>query len=319
MDQTLREVIEYYVARGYALASYSPDAGATLVRRRAELRLRREGRWVRIEGQPAPAAPALAGASTRRAPWLALLAAVLAGFGSAALVVIALLLVTDDDAPAGVASPSPTSVVQAPPPTPTPATTSTPTATPTPGLPPTTTPTPTAVPPPIGATLLVADQLLGPGARTIIVERASNAKEFYVVVFEGGAAELGAPLAASALLASGSHGDVAVHLPRPLADGERVWVALHHEQNGNTSFDGPIADPPLTEGVPGPRGPQGQVAIRIGVTVGAPSPPVSGSGGEAFASSEPHGPPRGVLTALAAVALVGPLAAGRYATARTRS
>ena len=221
--------------------------------------------------------------------------------------VIALLLLTDRDAPDSGASPSPgaspTPVVQTPSPT------RTATATPAPTAEPTFTPTP---PPPAETVLLVADQLLGPGARTIVVERASNATPFYVVVFECGSSELGAPLAASALLAPGSHADVAVQLPRPLEHGDRVWVALHREQNGNTSFDGPAADPPLTEGVRGPRGPQGQVATRIGVTVGAPMPPLSGSGG---AAGGPAGPPASLLVALVSLALLAPLAARRYARA----
>ena len=315
MDQTLREVIAYYVDRGYSLAALTPDARATLVRGDAELRLRRDGRWVRIEEQPGPAAPALARAQPRRAPRLALLAATLAGFSSAALVVIALLLLTDRDAPDSVASASPTAVAQ----TPSPTRTATPTATATPA--PTAEPTFTPTPGPTPATetvLLVADQLLGPGARSIVVERASNAIPFYVVVFEGGASALGAPLAASALLAPGSHSDVAIQLPRPLEDGDRVWVALHREQNGNSSFDGPAADPPLTEGVRGPRGPQGQVATRIGVTVGAPTPPLSGNGGAASGPPGPQGPPATLLAALAALAALTPLAARRYARARVR-
>ena len=277
MDQTLREVIAYYVDRGYSLAVLMPDAHATLVRGDAELRLRRDGRWVRLQEQPGPAAPALAQAQPRRAPWLALLAATLAGFSSAALVVIALLLLTDRDAPDSVASSSPSAspiaVAQTPSPTPIAIAIASATATSAPTAEPTFTPTPGPTPaPPTETVLLVADQLLGPGARSIAVERASNAIPFYVVIFEGGASSLGAPLAASALLAPGSHSDVAIQLPRPLEDGDRVWVALHREQNGNTSFDGPAADPPLTEGVPGPRGPQGQVATRIGVAVGAPRP-----------------------------------------------
>ena len=307
MDQTLREVIAYYVDRGYSLAALTPDARATLVRGDAELRLRRDGRWVRIEEQPGPAAPALARAQPRRAPRLALLAATLAGFSSAALVVIALLLLTDRDAPDSVASPSPSASPTAVAQTPSPTRTATPTATATPA--PTAEPTFTPTPGPTPATetvLLVADQLLGPGARSIVVERASNAIPFYVVVFEGGASALGAPLAASALLAPGSHSDVAIQLPRPLEDGDRVWVALHREQNGNSSFDGPAADPPLTEGVRGPRGPQGQVATRIGVTVGAPTPPLSGPGGAASGPPGPQGPPATLL------------AARRYARARVR-
>lgn len=338
MDQTLREVIEYYVARGYALASYSHDARATLVRGGAELRLRLEGRWVRIEQQPAPSAAS--GSRSEGVRWRALLAAALAASASAALVALALLLLSGDDSPASVTtpSPSPTAAVQSPSPAPQetaspvaspspsaasrpPATSSptgTPTPTATPSLPPSPTPSPTAVPPPIGTVrseLLVADQLVGPGGRAIVVQRASHGASFYVVLFEGDASGLGAALAASALLAPGSHAAIAIELPRPLEDGDRLWVALHEEQNGNSSFDGPAADPPLTEGVAGPRGPQGQLATRIGVTVGAPIPPVAGNGDAVSGSTRaqpPQGPPLTLLAALIAAALLAPLAARRH-------
>jgi hypothetical protein len=318
MDQTLREVIEHYVARGYSLATLTPDARATLVCDGSELRLRLEGRWVRIEGEPAAPAPPPARPSRRRVPWLALLAAAIAGAASAALVAVALLLLTDDGEladsvarPTATASPTAAPTSTAPPTAtatvePVPTSTAPPTATATVEPTPTATAAPTPTAPAIETVLLVGDQLLGPGADAIVIEQASDAEPFYVVVFEGDASTIGPALGASSLLAPGSHAQLSVRLVRPIEDGEQVWVALHLEQNGNTSFDGPAVDRARVEGVTGSRGPQGQVAARIGVTVGAPIPPVSGGAGSLAA---PRRAPAAAIALLTALALAAPLAA----------
>lgn len=322
MDPTLREVIEYYVARGYALATLTPDARATLLRAGSELRLRLEGRWVRIEESLAPQAAPATPATRARGPWLGLLAAALAVASVATVVAVALLLVAGDDEPGDtVARPTETATPATATPSPTaspPATpTSTATAEPSPTV--TATPSPTATPPvtptvpAIETALHVGDQLLGPRADAITIEEASDAEPFYVVVFGGDASVIGEALGASALLAPGTHGQVSVPLRRPLEDGEQVWVALHSEQNGNTSFDGPAIDRARTEGVTGSRGPQGQVATRIGVTVGAPVPPVSGGAG---AAGGPSGAPLALVVMLAAAALAIPIVVRAAGNAR---
>ena len=155
------------------------------------------------------------------------------------------------------------------------------------------------------------DQGLGPDATSLRIEEAAHAAPFYVVAFEGDATAIGPALGSTALLPAGEHTHIDLPLPRPAADGERLWIALHLEASGNSSFDGPSVDPALTEGVAGSRGPQGQVAVRIAVNVGAPTPPVSGGQGLAD-----HARSSGVIAlALVAATLTFALAVRR----RTRA
>ena len=227
-----------------------------------------------------------------------------AAVAAAALVLIAFAVLLDDGAPSTVATPVPTL-----PPAPTlPTATATPTPTPMATATPTQTPpaTPRATPPALITALVVRDQLLGPGSWQIVVEEAGHDAPFYVVVYAGDASTFGSPLAASALLAAGTHTHIPVPLPRLAEDGKELWVALHAEQSGNTSFDGPAVDGPLTEAATGSRGPQGQVAARIAVVVGAPAPPVSGGGA---VLREPGAVSHALLALLAASAALTALSA----------
>ncbi len=302
MDETLREVIEYHVREGYELATFTPPR-ATLVRGGEVVRLRLDGRWVRFEeaAEPPREPAAVAAGGAWAAGWLAFVLAGAAAVAAAALVLIAFVVLFDGDgAPSTVATPVPTLS-----PTPTlPTATLTPTATASPT--PTPTPTPTATPPALITALVVRDQLLGPGSREIVVEEAGHDAPFYVVVYAGDASTFGSPLAASALLAAGTHTHIRVPLPRLAEDGEELWVALHAEQSGNTSFDGPAVDGPLTEAATASRGPQGQVAARIAVMVGAPAPPVSGGGA---VLREPGAVSHALLALLAASAALTALSA----------
>src|SRR5690606_10663433 len=47
--------------------------------------------------------------------------------------------------------------------------------------------------------------------------------------------------------AAGTHTDVEVELDRAIEDGEYLWVIAHVESNGNTTFDGPEVDTPVTD------------------------------------------------------------------------
>ena len=313
MDETLREVIEYHVREGYELAAFAPPR-ATLVRGGEVVRLRLEGRWVRFEqaAEPAAGPAAVAARGAWAAGWLAF---VLGGGGAAAaaaaLVLIAFAVLLDDGAPSTVATPVPTL-----PPAPTlPTATATPTPTPMATATPTQTPpaTPRATPPALITALVVRDQLLGPGSRQIVVEEAGHDAPFYVVVYAGDASTFGSPLAASALLAAGTHTHIPVPLPRLAEDGKELWVALHAEQSGNTSFDDPAVDGPLTEAATGSRGPQRQVAARIAVVVGAPAPPVSGGGA---VLREPGAVSHALLALLAASAALTALSARMLTGAR---
>ena len=305
MDETLREVIEYYVREGYELATLSTGGSATLARGPERIRLRLDEGWVLFDETPA-AEPAEQERS-RAAGWLAFVLAAAAAIGAAGLVLIgfALLFEGDDDAPDPLASATPSA-------TPSATVAATATAPPTPT--PTATPTATTVPPVVTA-LVASDEIIGPGGRRIIVDEVRHDAPFYVVIYSGDASGLGMPLAASALLAAGTHTEVVVPLPREAMDGEQLWVALHEEQNGNASFDGAAADRVLTDALTGSRGPQGEVAARITVSFGAPTPPLSGSGG---VSSGSGGSSQWGGLALAAL-LIAVVFGTRHATRSRRS
>jgi hypothetical protein len=126
---------------------------------------------------------------------------------------------------------------------------------------------------------VVSDQRFAPGETTVSIGGAGYSKPFFVVAHEGGADGFGRDIAHSDLLSAGAHEGIEVMLPRPLRDGEYVWLMLHRDENGNGVYDGADVDGAITDATAGNASFADLMVTRIQVKQSAPTPPNSGSGG----------------------------------------
>lgn len=92
--------------------------------------------------------------------------------------------------------------------------------------------------------LMAADQS-GDG-RSVLVDDAVLTAGGYLVVHDDDCGQPGRIIGVSALLTPGEHRDLAVRLTTPLTTSSQVFLMLHAEDNGNTTFDYPDGDYPIT-------------------------------------------------------------------------
>ena len=267
MDQALRDTIQYHVGEGFELETLTADNRATLVRDGEVLRLRMEGASVFLRHETQPAT----GTRPAGRSWLAIALLALALIAALALLIF-LVLPQLRAQPAGIdsetAAPAATAVA-----------TTAPAVTATANAPPDARDATPIVPPPIPTLLSVSDQRFAPGTTTVSIGGVSYHTPFFVVAHEGDADRFGDGIAHSDLLPAGMHERVKVTLPRPLRDGEYVWLMLHGDTNGNGVYDGAAVDGAISDAAAGNSSFASVVVFRIQVTQATPTPPASGNGG----------------------------------------
>ena len=90
-------------------------------------------------------------------------------------------------------------------------------------------------------------------AKEITVTYAFLPRDGYAVVYRGGTAiKPGTEIIGSTPLKSGDHRDVKIALSEPLKPGQRVWVKLHEDKDGDGAFK-KGADPLKTSQVISPE------------------------------------------------------------------
>lgn len=153
----------------------------------------------------------------------------------------------------------------------------------------------------MATSLTVADQTAQSGATSIVVEKASYAQPFYIVVHEGSATQFGPVVGNSPLMQPGEYTNVVVPLQRAVAGGEYLWPMLHTENNGNGVYDDAATDKPIADAAAGNAAFGGVMTFPLQVTVQAsPAPAAAGNAGLAGTG---RGTSAGVVLAVLALGL----------------
>jgi hypothetical protein len=96
--------------------------------------------------------------------------------------------------------------------------------------------------------LRVASPQSGDGHKVVVAEVVIDTGQGYAVAYADGHGAPGVRLGVSALLPTGSSTDVSIPLDPAVSLPAHLYVMVHKEDNGNSTFDFPKGDAPAQAG-----------------------------------------------------------------------